>query len=76
MEKGEKMKREKIDFTDKELYYIARTFKSYLLSRDTWISKGGAKIINNVLKKIINNGMKRKNPKSILNPIKDFKKQC
>ena len=66
------MKREKIDFTDKELYYITLAFESHLNSRDTWISKGGAKVINSALKKIINNGLKRKNPKSILHPIMNF----
>jgi hypothetical protein len=63
------MEREKLDFTDKELYYIALAFESYLMDRDTWISKSGAMVINNTLRKIIDNGMKRKNPKSILYPI-------
>ena len=50
------MEREKIDFTDKELYYVALAFESHLNSRDTWISKGGAKVINNAIKKITENG--------------------
>ena len=66
------MGREKIDFTDKELYYVALAFESHLNSRDTWISKGGAKVINNAIKKITENGLKRKNPKSILHPIYQF----
>ena len=66
------MEREKIDFTDKELYYVALAFQSYLESKETWISKSGAKIINSVLQKIVDNGMKRKNPKSILHPIYRF----
>jgi len=67
------IEREKMDFTDKELYYVALAFKSHLNSRDTWIGKGGAKVINSVLKKIVDNGMKRKNPKAILHPIFNFK---
>lgn len=67
------MEREKIDFTDKELYYVALAFESHLNSRDTWISKSGAKVINSALKKITDNGLKRKNPKSIIHPIYGFK---
>jgi hypothetical protein len=66
------IERKKIDFTDKELYRVSLAFESYLNNRDTWISKGGAMVINNTLKKIIDNGMQRKNPKSILHPIKEF----
>jgi len=66
------MERDKIDFTDKELYYVALAFQSHLQSRETWISKGGAKVINSALKKITDNGLKRKNPKSILHPIYGF----
>jgi len=66
------MEREKIDFTDKELYYVALAFESHLNSRETWISKGDAKVINSALQKIVDNGMKRKNPKSILHPIQRF----
>ena len=61
-----------IDFTDKELYYIALSIESHINSRDTWISKGGARVINSAIKKIVDNGMKRKNPKKILHPIKHF----
>lgn len=61
-----------IDFTDKELYYVALSLRCYLNDRDTWIGKGGAKILNSVLKKVRESGMKRKNPKSILHPIKNF----
>lgn len=67
------MKREKLDFTDRELYYISLAFQTHLNSRDTWISKGGARVINSALKKIVDNGMKRKDPKSILHPIYKFK---
>jgi hypothetical protein len=66
------MEREKIDFTDKELYYVALAFQSHLESKETWISKSGDKIINSVLQKIVDNGMKCKNPKSILHPIYRF----
>ena len=69
------MEREKIDFTDKELYYVALAFESHLNSRDTWISKGGAKVINNAIKKITENGLKRKTPKSILHPIYQFENE-
>nr|AKH46766.1 hypothetical protein [uncultured marine virus] len=66
------MKREKIDFTDKELYRVALAFESYLYDRNTWYNRGGAMVINNALKKIRENGLKRKNPKSILHPIMEF----
>ena len=66
------MEREKIDFTDKELYYVALAFESHINSRDTYIGKNDAKIIKRTLQKIIDNGMKRKNPKSILHPIINF----
>lgn len=62
----------KIYFTDKELYYVALAFESHLNSRDTWINEESAKVINSAIKKIIDNGMKRKNPKSILHPIIQF----
>jgi hypothetical protein len=66
------VKREPLDFTDKELYYISLAFESYLCNKNTWISKSGAKIINKTIKKIIDNGLKRKDPKSILHSILDF----
>ncbi len=66
------MKREKIDFTDKELYYIALSIKSHLSSRETYFSPNGARVFNSAVKKILNNGLKRKDPKSILHPIMKF----
>jgi len=69
------MKRNTIDFTDKELYYVALAFESHLNSRDTWINEKDAKMINSVIKKIIENGLKRKNPKSIIHPIYKFTKE-
>lgn len=69
------MNREKLDFTDKELYYIALAFETHLNSRDTWNSKGGAMVINSVIKKICNNGLKRKDPQKILHPILEFKSE-
>ena len=66
------VKQEKIDFTDKELYFIALAIESHLCSRETYFSKGGARVFNNVIKKIIDNGLKRKNPRSILHPIMNF----
>ena len=66
------MERKKIDFTDNELYYVALAFESYLNDRNTYISKGGAKVINAAITKIVDNGLTRKNPESILHPIKSF----
>ena len=66
------MKREKIDFTDKELYFVALAFSSYLNDRDTWISKGNAIVINHAIKKITVNGMGRKDYENILQPIWNF----
>jgi len=66
------MARETLDFTDRELYYVCLAFKNYLNDRETWISKSGAKIINSTIKKITNNGLKRKDPKKIIHPIYGF----
>ena len=70
--KKKEKKRDTLDFTDKELYHIMLAFSSYLSDRDTWISKGGARVINNAIGKITENAMKRKNFKSILSPLIDF----
>ena len=64
--------RNKLNFTDRELYSISLAIESHLNSRDTYMSKGGAKVFNSVIKKICDEGMKRKDPKSILHPIFKF----
>jgi hypothetical protein len=68
------MKREKLDFTDKELTYMCLALSKYIGSRDTWFSKGSAIIVNNTIKKIYENGMKRKNKEKILYPLVNFDK--
>lgn len=68
-----KNKREQLDFTDKELYYVARAFESFLNDRDTWLGTNGSRrIVNNTLTKIAKNGLTRKNYKKILAPIHKF----
>jgi hypothetical protein len=64
--------RDKIDFTDKELYYLALSLESHINSRDTFWTKKSKMIFHKLAKKIILEGMKRKDPKSILHPIVDF----
>jgi hypothetical protein len=67
------MEREKIDFTDKELYCIALAIESHLNSRETYFTKKSANMFNRTIKKVVDNGLKRKNPKAILHPIYKFK---
>jgi hypothetical protein len=67
-----KKKREQIDLTDKELYYIALSIESHLNSRDTYFTSKSCIIYNKMVKKIVDNGMTRKDPKSILHPIVKF----
>lgn len=67
------VKRDELDLTDKELYSVALAIKSHLSSRDTWMSKGNIRVFNSLMKKICENGMKRKDPESILHPIVKFK---
>ena len=66
------MEREKIDFTDKELYCIALAIESHLCARETYFTKKSANMFNKMVKKIVDVGLKRKNPKSILHPIMKF----
>ena len=66
------MARNKIDFTDKELYCVALAISSHINSRDTYWTKQSAADFNRMLKKVIAEGMERKNPKSILHPIVEF----
>jgi hypothetical protein len=67
-----KNKRNTFDFTDKELYSISLAIKTHLNSRETWMSKGNAKVFNTVINKIINEGNKRNNPRDILHPLVNF----
>ncbi len=64
--------REKIDFTDKELYCIALAIESHLNSRDTFFTKKSAIMFNKMVQKIIDAGLKRKSSESILHPIVRF----
>lgn len=66
------MKRENIDFTDRELYYIATGLGLLLSERNSYHSRGTARILNSVINKVVNNGMKRKSKKKILSPLIDF----
>jgi hypothetical protein len=66
------MARNKIDFTDKELYCVALAIESHLNSRETFFTKQSAANFNRMIKKVVNEGMQRKNPKSILHPIQEF----
>ena len=67
-----KNKREQLDFTDNELYYISLAFESFLNDRNTWLGIKGTRIVNSTLTKITQNGLKRKNYKKILAPIHKF----
>ena len=62
------MKREKLDFTDNELYHIARALQSHISSRDFYETKGTSRILKSAMQKVIDNGMKRKHPEKILSP--------
>jgi hypothetical protein len=66
------MARNKIDFTDKELYYIALAIETHVNSRETFFTKQSATEFNRVINKVVNEGMQRRNPKSILHPIMQF----
>ena len=67
------MARNKIDLTDKELYYVALSIESHINSRDTFWTKQSLVNFNRMFKKVVSEGMARKNPKSILHPIIKFK---
>jgi len=66
------MDREKIYFTDKELYCIALAIESHLNSRETYFTKKSAAVFNRMVRKVVDAGKKRKSPKSILHPIVKF----
>jgi len=65
-------KREPLDLTDKELYFTALAFESFINDRETWLSKGSARVVNNAINKIILNGMGRKNSEKLLQPLVNF----
>lgn len=66
------MARNKIDFTDNELYCVALAISTHLNSRETYWTKKSTANFNRMLKKVIAEGMERKDPKSILHPIVEF----
>ena len=66
------MSRNKIDFTNKELYCVALAIRSHLESRETYFTKQSAANFNRMIKKVITEGMNRTDPKSILHPIVNF----
>jgi len=66
------MEREKIDFTDNELKIVAEALDTYINDNDTWFGKKKVRIVNNVIKKVCNNGLKRKNKEKIIYPIFNF----
>lgn len=66
------MARNKIDLTDKELYCVALAIQSHIQSRETYWTKQSAANFNRMSKKIIEEGLKRKDPESILHPILNF----
>jgi len=65
------MKREPIDLTDDELYSVCLAIKSHLNSRDTYMGKKGARNFNSLIKKLTDNGLKRKD-KTRIHPIYTF----
>ena len=69
------MKRDKIDFTDNELRIICSAIDKYVYSRDSFFTQSSANITNSVIKKLIDNGMKRKNPEKIIYPIYNFEEE-
>ena len=66
------MRREKIDLTDRELYFLALSIQSHLNSRDTYFTKTDKIIYNKLINKLVEIGLNRKNPPAILHPIMKF----
>ena len=66
------MARNKIDFRDKELYCVALALSTHISSREIYWTKKSAANFKRMLKKVIAEGMERKDPKSILHPIVEF----
>ena len=66
------MKREKIDFTDAELLYIARALQVFINDKDFYIPKRRVRVLKSAMQKVINNGFTRKNPEKIIHPLVEF----
>jgi hypothetical protein len=65
-------KRKTIDFTDKELTEISLAISCYINHRDTYISKGGAMVLNSIIGKVVDNGLQRRNPEKVIYPLYTF----
>lgn len=61
-----------INLSDKELYCVALAIETHINARETYWTTKSANNFNRMVKKIIEEGMKRKDPKSILHPILNF----
>lgn len=61
------MENEKINLSDKELYYISLTIEEYVKKNE--LSKKDSYTIKRIVKKLISNGGKRKDAMSIIHPI-------
>ena len=66
------MKREKIDFTDAELLYVAMALQVFINDRNFYIPKRKVRILESAMQKVINNSFTRKNPEKIIYPLIDF----
>lgn len=66
------MERDKLDLTDRDLYYLSLAIESHLSSRDTYWTKKNVKGFNQLIKKVVDIGLKRKDPRAILHPIMKF----
>jgi len=70
--KGEDMK-EGLKLTDNEMYQLALALFCRLCSRDTYFTKGNARVYNNLLNKIRKDAVGRVNEESILEALGDDK---
>jgi len=64
--------REKLDFTDAELYYIAAALQSHINARDFYIPQRKVRVLKSAMQKVIDNGFTRKNPEKIIYPLVNF----
>jgi len=69
------MKRNPIDFTDKELYCVALAIETHLNDRNTYFTNKSSRMFNKMINKVIDEAMKRKDPKSIIHPVYQFVKE-
>ena len=69
------MKRDKLDFSDNELRVVCTAIESYVNTRNRYFSTKSSRITNSVIRKLIDNGMKRKNPERIINNIRYFEEE-